>query len=128
LASGRLHRLPWPVVRERSARLLEIFDLGGAGKKAVKTYSGGMRRKLDLALGLMAEPRSCSLTSPPPAWTGQPARPVGHHPRPGETRDDRAADDAVPDEADALAGSVVFIDVGRVVVAGTPADSGRSGP
>jgi ABC-type multidrug transport system ATPase subunit len=42
---GRLHRLAWPVVRERSARLLEVFDLGGAGKKAVKAYSGGMRRK-----------------------------------------------------------------------------------
>ena len=41
---GRLHRLPWPVVRERSARLLDVFDLGDAGKKAVKTYSGGMRR------------------------------------------------------------------------------------
>ena len=40
---GRLHRLAWPVVRERSARLLDVFDLGGAGKMAVKTYSGGMR-------------------------------------------------------------------------------------
>jgi ABC-2 type transport system permease protein len=41
---GRLHRLAWPVVRERSARLLDVFDLGGAGRKAVKAYSGGMRR------------------------------------------------------------------------------------
>src|SRR6202050_4088829 len=52
---GRLHRLAWPVVRERSARLLEVFDLGGAGKKAVKAYSGGMRRKLEHPPILMAE-------------------------------------------------------------------------
>ena len=61
---GRLHRLAWPVVRERSARLLEVFDLGGAGKKAVKAYSGGMRRKLDLALSLMAEPPILFLDEP----------------------------------------------------------------
>jgi ABC-2 type transport system ATP-binding protein len=61
---GRLHRLAWPVVRERSARLLDVFDLGGAGKKAVKTYSGGMRRKLDLALSLMAEPPILFLDEP----------------------------------------------------------------
>ena len=61
---GRLQRLAWPVVRERSARLLEVFDLGGAGKKAVKTYSGGMRRKLDLALSLMAEPPILFLDEP----------------------------------------------------------------
>ena len=55
---GRLHRLAWPVsCAERSARLLDDFDLGGAGKKAVKTYSGGMRRKLDLALSLMKPSR-----------------------------------------------------------------------
>src|SRR5580700_4759790 len=53
---GRLHRLAWPVVRQHSARQLDIFDLGGTGKKAVRTYSGGMRRKLDLALSLIAEP------------------------------------------------------------------------
>ena len=73
---GRLHRLAWPVVRERSARLLEVFDLGGAGNKAVKAYSGGMRRKLDLALSLIAEPRSCSSTSPP-AWTRPAVTPCG---------------------------------------------------
>ena len=61
---GRLHRLAWPVVRERSARLLEIFDLGGAGNKAVRAYSGGMRRKLDLALSLMAEPPILFLDEP----------------------------------------------------------------
>jgi ABC-2 type transport system ATP-binding protein len=65
---GRLQRLPWPVVRERSAQLLETFDLAHMGKRAVKTYSGGMRRKLDLALSLMSQPMILFSTSRPPAW------------------------------------------------------------
>ena len=75
---GRLHRLAWPVVRERSARLLDVFALGGAGKKAVKTYSGGMRRKLDLALSLMAEPRILFLDEPTTGLdTGSAVTPYG---------------------------------------------------
>src|SRR3984885_8818461 len=120
---GRLHRLSWPVVRERSARLLEVFDLAGAGKKAVKAYSGGMRRKLDLALSLIAEPSILFLDEP---TTGlDPARRhalwdiirglVGR----GTTV---LLTTQYLDEADALAGSVVFIDAGRVAAAGTPAE------
>ncbi len=120
---GRLHRLAWPVVRERSARLLEVFDLGGAGKKAVKAYSGGMRRKLDLALSLMAEP-SILFLDEPTAGLDPTSRHalweiirglVGH----GTTV---LLTTQYLDEADALAGSVVFIGAGRIVTAGTPAE------
>ena len=86
---GRLYRLPWPVVRQRSAQLVESFGLGAAGNRAVKTYSGGMRRKLDLVLSLMAEPpvlfldepttgldpasrHACGISSA--AWSGTEAR------------------------------------------------------
>jgi ABC-2 type transport system ATP-binding protein len=120
---GRLHRLPWPVVRQRSARLLEAFGLSEARNRAVKTFSGGMRRKLDLAVSLMAEPPVLFLDEP---TTGL----------------DPASRDALWDiirglvaqgttvllttqylnEADALADSVVFIDAGQVVASGTPAD------
>ena len=120
---GRLHRLPWPVVRERSARLLDVFDLGGAGKKAVKTYSGGMRRKLDLALSLIAEPPILFLDEP---TTG--LDPASRHAlwdiirglvRNGTTV---LLSTQYLDEADALAGPVVFIEAGRVVAIGTPAE------
>jgi ABC-2 type transport system ATP-binding protein len=120
---GRLHRLPWPVVRRRSARLLEAFGLSASGRRAVKTFSGGMRRKLDLAVSLIAEPPVLFLDEP---TTGL----------------DPASRDALWDiirglvgqgttvllttqyltEADALADSVVFIDDGQVVASGTPAD------
>ena len=68
-------------VRTRSAELLELFDLTDAGRRVVKTYSGGMRRRLDLAVGLLARPQVVFLdeptTGPRPA---QPQRPLGRHP------------------------------------------------
>jgi daunorubicin resistance ABC transporter ATP-binding subunit len=120
---GRLHRLAWPVVRERSARLLELFELGAAGKRAVKTYSGGMRRKLDLALSLMAEPQILFLDEP---TTGLDLS--GRHALWEVIRGLVARGTSVLlttqylDEADALADSVVFIEAGSVVATGTPAE------
>jgi daunorubicin resistance ABC transporter ATP-binding subunit len=120
---GRLHRLPWPVVRERSARLLDVFDLAGAGKKAVKTYSGGMRRKLDLALSLIAEPSILFLDEP---TTG--LDPASRHALWDIIRDLVTRGTTVLlttqylNEADALAGSVVFIEAGQIVATGTPAE------
>jgi ABC-2 type transport system ATP-binding protein len=120
---GRLHRLPWPVVRERSARLLEVFGLDAAGQKAVQTYSGGMRRKLDLALSLIAEPPVLFLDEP---TTG--LDPVSRHALWNIIRGLARQGAAVLlttqylDEADALAGSVVFLNAGQVVATGTPAE------
>jgi daunorubicin resistance ABC transporter ATP-binding subunit len=120
---GRLHHLPWPQVRQRSARLLEAFDLGSAGKKAVKTYSGGMRRKLDLALSLIGEPSILFLDEP---TTG--LDPASRHALWDIIRGLVGQGTTVLlttqylDEADALADSVVFINAGQVVATGTPAE------
>jgi daunorubicin resistance ABC transporter ATP-binding subunit len=120
---GRLHRLPWPVVRQRSARLLEVFGLSEAGRRAVKTFSGGMRRKLDLAVSLMAEPPVLFLDEP---TTG--LDPASRDALWGIIRDLVSQGTTVLlttqylNEADALADSVVFIDDGQVVASGTPAD------
>jgi ABC-2 type transport system ATP-binding protein len=120
---GRLHRLAWPVVHQRSARLLEVFGLVEARKRAVQTYSGGMRRKLDLALSLISEPPVLFLDEP---TTGL------------DTASRHALWDIIRglvgqgatvllttqylDEADALAGYVGFIDAGQVVATGTPGE------
>jgi daunorubicin resistance ABC transporter ATP-binding subunit len=120
---GRLHRLPWSVVRARSARLLEVFGLSEAGKKAVKTYSGGMRRKLDLAVSLIGEPAVLFLDEPTSGLD-----PASRHTLWGIIRELVGQGTTVLlttqylDEADALAGSVVFINAGQVVAAGTPAE------
>ena len=61
---GRLYRLGRPRARSRARELLERFDLVEAGDRPVKTYSGGMRRRLDLAAALIAEPKVLFLDEP----------------------------------------------------------------
>ena len=61
---GRLYHLPRPYVRERAAALLERLSLTDAAERQVRTYSGGMRRRLDLAASLLAQPTVCFLDEP----------------------------------------------------------------
>src|SRR5690606_6282615 len=61
---GRLYRLGKPASRARARELLERFDLAEAGDRPVKTYSGGMRRRLDLAGALVAKPKVLFLDEP----------------------------------------------------------------
>ncbi|HSL58636.1 MAG TPA: ATP-binding cassette domain-containing protein [Acidimicrobiales bacterium] len=61
---GRLYRLGRRRARDRAGELLERFDLVDAGDRPVKTYSGGMRRRLDLAGALVAEPPVLFLDEP----------------------------------------------------------------
>jgi ABC-2 type transport system ATP-binding protein len=61
---GRLSRLPKRQARDRSDELLSAFDLTDAAGRALRTYSGGMRRRLDLAASLMASPPVLFLDEP----------------------------------------------------------------
>ncbi len=61
---GRLYRLGRSVSRERARELLDWFDLDEAADRPVKTYSGGMRRRLDLAGAIVAEPPVLFLDEP----------------------------------------------------------------
>jgi len=61
---GRLYKLGRGPARERSRQLLEIFSLSDDGDRPVKGYSGGMRRRLDLAAALVAEPAVLFLDEP----------------------------------------------------------------
>ena len=63
--------------RARATELLAQFELTDAADRVLKGYSGGMRRRLDLAASLMTRPPCCSSTSPPPAWTRQAANGCG---------------------------------------------------
>jgi ABC-2 type transport system ATP-binding protein len=64
LLMGRLHHLPATDRRARTSELLERFDLVAAARLTPATYSGGMRRRLDLAMTLMARPRLIFLDEP----------------------------------------------------------------
>ena len=118
---GRLAHLSARTARARASELLERFDLGDAADRRVGTYSGGMRRKLDLAAGLLSQPEVIFLDEPT----------TGLDPRARAAMWDiilaQAAAGATVllttqylDEADQLAGCVAVMEGGRVVAQGSP--------
>jgi oleandomycin transport system ATP-binding protein len=121
LLIGRLLGLSRPAARRRAAELLEEFALGDAGGRATKTYSGGMRRRLDLAASLVGRPRILYLDEPTtgldPRGRGDLWRVVRQLLADGVTV---LLTTQYMEEADQLADDVVVIDHGRVVATGTP--------
>ena len=67
---GRIHGLPGRVVKRRTTELLERFGLADASDRIAKTWSGGMQRKLDVALGLVHRPQVLFLDIQMPGLTG----------------------------------------------------------
>ena len=118
---GRLYHLAPSVSRERAAELLDRFDLTDAADRPAKTYSGGMRRRLDLAASLVARPQVVVLDEP---TTGlDPRSRIGMWDVIRELVSDGATvllTTQYLEEADLLADSVVVIDHGLVIARGTP--------
>jgi ABC-2 type transport system ATP-binding protein len=123
---GRLSGLRRAAARERARELLERFDLAEAGRRRVATYSGGMRRRLDLAAGLVGAPSVVFLDEPT----------VGLDPRSRQAMWDTVAGLAgagttvflitqYREEADRLADRVAVLDGGRIVAEGSPAELKR---
>jgi ABC-2 type transport system ATP-binding protein len=117
---GRLYHLPKSEARSRAGELLDRFDLTDAAHRPAKTYSGGMRRRLDIAASLIARPRVLFLDEPT----------TGLDPRSRLAMWEFIADLAIEgttillttqylEEADRLAEQMVVIDHGRVIARGT---------
>jgi ABC-2 type transport system ATP-binding protein len=120
---GRLTHLPKATIKPRADELLERFNLAHAANRPVRTYSGGMRRRLDLAAALVHRPTVLFLDEPT----------TGLDPR---SRNDLwvVIEDLVKDgttvmlttqyleEADRLAKDIAVIDNGEVIARGTPSE------
>src|ERR687890_1927749 len=117
---GRLYRLSHQDIKRRTQQLLELFDLVEASDRTVKTYSGGMRRRLDLAVSLIAAPPIIFLDEP---TTGLDPRSrlimwdiIEQLVAAGTTILLTTQD---MDEADRLADRIVVIDRGKIIAEGT---------
>jgi ABC-2 type transport system ATP-binding protein len=117
---ARLRRLPCRAARARTAELLDTFALTDAADRRAGTYSGGMRRRLDLAMGMVERPRLLFLDEPT----------TGLDPRSREGLWDtvaRLVEEGVTillttqylEEADRLADTIAVLDRGRIVARGT---------
>jgi ABC-2 type transport system ATP-binding protein len=120
---GRLYHLPRGAIRPRADELLERLSLADAAGRLVKTFSGGMRRRLDLAASLMA--------TPPVLFLDEPT--TGLDPRSRielwGLLEDLVRDGATVllttqylEEADRLADDIVVLDGGRIAAQGSPAE------
>ncbi|MFI7058290.1 ATP-binding cassette domain-containing protein [Streptosporangium canum] len=117
---GRLLELSRADARARAAELLERFELTGAGGRAAKTYSGGMRRRLDLAASLVGRPQVLFLDEPTTGLDPRSRTELWSVVR------DLMADGVTVllttqylEEADQLADDIVVFDHGRVIASGT---------
>ncbi len=118
---ARLSGLAPLVAKQRAAELLHRFDLEGAARRRVATYSGGMRRRLDLALSFVVTPTVLFLDEPTTGLDTRSRRELWSVIR-------RLADAGTTvllttqylEEADQLADRIAVIDGGRIVAEGTP--------
>jgi len=118
---GRLNRLPHDVVARRAGELLSQFGLVDAANRPLKTYSGGMRRRLDVAAALVARP--------PVLFLDEPTTGLDPHSRNDlwEMIEGLVGGGTTVllttqylEEADRLASKVAVVDLGRVIAEGTP--------
>ena len=126
---ARLLHLARPSARERIAMNLERFELTDAADRPVATYSGGMRRRLDLAMTLMGDPRIVFLDEPTSGLDPRGRRVLWRIVR-GLVADGMTVllTTQYLEEADHLADRVVLIDRGALVAEGTPTELKQRAP
>ncbi len=125
---GRFYRLDGRTIKQRVKGLFELVDLTGYEDKIVSTYSGGMRKRLDIAMGLIHQPQLIFLDEPTVGldpqtrvhiwdYIGNLAKAMGitiflttHY----------------MEEADRLADRIAIIDLGKIIAMGTPAELKQS--
>ena len=122
LDQGQAYRIGREETRRRAAQLIEQLDLGGLDQRFVKTLSGGQRRRLEIALGLVHQPPLVFLDEPTTGLDPQSRSNMWEHIR--RLRSELGTTVFLTthylDEADALCDRLFVIDHGVIVAAGTP--------
>src|ERR1700758_3912966 len=122
LDQGTAYRIPRAETARRAARLIEQLDLGGLDQRFVKTLSGGQRRRLEIALGLVHQPPLVFLDEPTTGLDPQSRSNLWEHI--GRLRADLGTTVFLTthylEEADILCDRVFIIDHGTIVASGTP--------
>jgi ABC-2 type transport system ATP-binding protein len=120
---GKLAQMPRQAIGARADELLQLFDLSGAADRPVRTYSGGMRRRLDVAAALVQRPPVLFLDEPTTGLDLQSRNALW------DTIRELVSEGTTVllttqylEEADRLAGRVAVVDVGKVIAEGTPAE------
>ncbi|MGA3059393.1 MAG: ATP-binding cassette domain-containing protein [Candidatus Bathyarchaeia archaeon] len=124
LLSAKLHHVPKDTARKKMKELLELLELEGAAQRQVKTYSGGMRRRLQLAMGLIHGPKILFLDEPTLGLDIQTRQNMWTYIR------DLNREKGITvfmtthylEEADSLCDRIAIIDNGTIKLSGSPAD------
>jgi ABC-2 type transport system ATP-binding protein len=122
LLQARLYGLTAAAAATRAAELIELFDLGPFASRTVRTYSGGQRRRLEVALGILHHPQVLFLDEPTTGLDPQNRANLWDQVR--ELRDTGTTVFLTThylDEADQLSDRLAIVDHGRVIAEGTPA-------
>jgi ABC-2 type transport system ATP-binding protein len=124
LLFAKLHHVPANKARRKAAELLQLVDLQDSAEKKAKTYSGGMKRRLQLAMGLIHEPRVLFLDEPSLGLDIQTRTKMWEYLR--KLNEEHGVTIFMTthylEEADMLCDRVAIIDQGVIKVSGSPAE------
>ena len=127
ITQGQLYGMAKSDAGARAVELRGLLELGELGDRVIKTLSGGQRRRLDIALGLMHSPKLVFLDEPSTGLDPQTRANLWSHIR--ALRDQRGGTILLTthylEEADALCDRIMIIDAGKIVASGTPAELKR---
>jgi ABC-2 type transport system ATP-binding protein len=127
VTQAQLYGMTRAAAARRARELREMLDLAELGDRVIKTLSGGQRRRLDIALGLMHDPKLVFLDEPSTGLDPQTRANLWTHIR--SLRDQREGTILLTthylEEADALCDRILIIDAGKIVASGTPAELKR---
>ena len=119
---GEIHGLEKEEVKKRSEELLEMMGLTGRAKDRVGKYSGGMKRRLSIAMALVSDPQVLFLDEPTLGLDPQSRRSIWEHIAGLKGKKTIVLTTHYLEEADSLADRIAIIDEGKIVALGTPGE------